>query len=166
MVYGPASFVLSLSSPSKLQSFTSHGKYRRYIFKFQCCILHVADNNLLLLADLRHMTSAGHLSSQRSPHRASQQARLGSRSPNSIPSSPTSVYVLTPLFFLSPNRFLQPFILVRHFRARHRTHRPTFATFPRSPKSSSYPKSKGHRTTRELRSIRPRQCSLSSCYPR
>ncbi|KAF9441003.1 hypothetical protein P691DRAFT_780781 [Macrolepiota fuliginosa MF-IS2] len=38
--------------------------------------------------DLRHMTSAGHLSSQRSPRRA----RLGSRSPNSIPSSPTSVY--------------------------------------------------------------------------
>ncbi|KAF5348595.1 hypothetical protein D9756_009693 [Leucocoprinus leucothites] len=40
-------------------------------------------------SELRHMTSAGHLASQRSSNRNN---RLGSRSPNSIPSSPTSVH--------------------------------------------------------------------------
>lgn len=65
-----------------------------------CLSSHKISIYSLFTVDLRHMTSAGHLSSQRSPHRASQLIRLGSRSPNSIPSSPTSVYVLY-LFILS-----------------------------------------------------------------
>ncbi|KAK7691626.1 hypothetical protein QCA50_005025 [Cerrena zonata] len=55
--------------------------------------------------DLRHVTSNGHLASPVREHRLSKRTsqhlrthRVGSRSPNSIPSSPTSVYVLSPRF--------------------------------------------------------------------
>lgn len=57
--------------------------------------------------DLRHVTSNGNLASPVREHRLSKRTsghlrthRVGSRSPNSIPSSPTSVYV-SPLFSLS-----------------------------------------------------------------
>ncbi|KXN84628.1 hypothetical protein AN958_12260 [Leucoagaricus sp. SymC.cos] len=54
------------------------------------------------------MTSNGHLTSQRSPNRVTQhQQRLGSRSPNSIPSSPTSVHSSSSAIF---ERDIEPIV--------------------------------------------------------
>ena len=70
-----------------------------------------------LAVDMRHMSSnvilasptKDHKSGNRAPHLRTTDGRLGSRSPNSIPSSPTSVYVFLVIdfsgsFLLTRNR--------------------------------------------------------------
>lgn len=79
-------------------------KYIPRLLLIYCCIATVSSPTS---SDLRHMTSnvllasptKEHRSSNRAPHLLrTSDARLGSRSPNSIPSSPASVYAFNSKF--------------------------------------------------------------------